>query len=242
MRPRAPRRRRRRLFGSFSSSTLRERAGLWRSPHTHTHTRAHTSELLPKQTVQSARAHTRRKRTEAKKRRKKGEGASHRRRRRQLSKRRQRAVRGRAAAAAAAAPTRASGSICIPALGNWGERCWASRRPGDAPRAGRSAGARGPCSLRAGDAAGARAEARMSRGLASARSAESRGGGSRGGWGGGEGEGGWQVKPGSGVHAGSAARTPPSCSANAWRWEGEGCYGRLPFQGLLNKGYLSSRL
>lgn len=51
-------RRRRRLFGSFSSSTLRERARLWRSPDTHTHTRAHTSELLPKPTVHPARART----------------------------------------------------------------------------------------------------------------------------------------------------------------------------------------
>lgn len=129
-RPRAPRRR---LFGSFSSSTPRERARLWRSPDTHTHTRAHTRELLPKQTVQPARAHSRRK-DGGKKRRKKEEGASHwrqrrRRRQQQLPERRQHAVRGNPATAAAA-PTRTSRSICIPTPGNWGERCGASRRPG----------------------------------------------------------------------------------------------------------------
>lgn len=40
----------------------------------HAHSRAHTSELLPKPTVQPARAHTRRKRTEAKREERKGRG------------------------------------------------------------------------------------------------------------------------------------------------------------------------
>lgn len=147
-------------------------------------------------------------------RRKEGEGASHR-RRRQLREPRPRAVGGEPAAAAA--PTRASGRICIPAAGHRGGRCRASGRPGDAARAGRGADSPGPSSQRAAGAAGAGAKAGMSRGRASSESAPSRGGGSR--WG----NGGRQAKPGSGVSSGSAARAPPSSSANARKWEREGC-------------------
>lgn len=162
-----------RFFLFFDSQRASKALALSRHAHSHAHTRESSCQSKPC----NPRARTTGERGWRQKRRKKREGASHR-QQQQLPERRQQAVPGKPAAAAAA-PTRTSGSICIPAPGKWGERCWASRRPRYARRARRRAGAPGPCSLRAADAAGAEAKARMSRGRASSESAESRGGGSR---------------------------------------------------------------
>lgn len=194
------------------------------SRHAHSHTRTHERAPAKASRATRARAHPE-KEDGGKKRRKKGEGASH---RRQLRELRPRAVREKAAAAAAA-PTRTSGSICIPAPGNWGEQT-TGRRAENRSERWRAVAVQPACGGRSRGPSRAQNEPR-----ASERREPKRGGSRR--------EKGWrEAKPGSGVRSGSAARAPPSSSTNAWRWQRESCYKRLSFQGLSNKGYLSSRL
>ncbi|VTJ72126.1 Hypothetical predicted protein, partial [Marmota monax] len=149
---RAPRRRRRRCFDSFSSSTPKSERGsgaFQTSTLTHAHTRASFYQSKPC----NPRARTPEERGQRQKRRKKGEGASHwRRQRQQLREPRQQAAREMPTAAAAVqAPTRTSRSICIPAPGNWSKRGWAGRRSGDVRKAGRRTGSAGAVQLARGE-------------------------------------------------------------------------------------------
>ncbi|CAN0477975.1 unnamed protein product [Rangifer tarandus platyrhynchus] len=126
------------------------------SRHAHSHTRTHERAPAKASRATRARAHPE-KEDGGQKRRKKGEGASHKRQLRELGPRAAREE----AAAAAAAPTPTSGSICIPALGNWGEQTTGRRAESGSER-GRAGAVQPACGGRSRGPSRAQNEPRAS--------------------------------------------------------------------------------